>query len=190
MVLIAALLGIITTWNTVLLASARILFTFGRSHILHPSLARIHPVTGAPTVAVLFTCLIASVGVLLGKRAIGPIVNLSATCFALAFLVTCAGALVARRTHPLVHRPYRMAGGVTTAYAAIAASLFMLFLSLYQPYLDAKGAFPLEWEVFIVWAILGALFWHYARRARRALSEADRRAAILGRPLVQQGDTA
>lgn len=45
--------------------------------------------------------------------------------------------------------------------------------------LSAEGRFPTEWSFFIVWAILGALFWRSAGKIRRQLSEEERRSLIL-----------
>jgi len=47
-VLLAALLGLIATWNAVFFAAARVLFALGRARIIHPSFGKIHPAYGSP----------------------------------------------------------------------------------------------------------------------------------------------
>jgi hypothetical protein len=59
-------------------------------------------------------------------------------------------------------------------------SAFSLGLSLYQPYVDAKGKLPLEWVVLASWLALGGIFWAAARRIRGNVSEAERRSIIVG----------
>ena len=66
-----------------------------------------------------------------------------------------------------------------TAVLAVAGALFMLFLSLYQPYVDAKGSFPLEWTFLLGWGVLGAIFWVVAKRIRGDITEQQRRKLII-----------
>ena len=58
-------------------------------------------------------------------------------------------------------------------------SAAMTVLALYEPYASAGGRFPVEWGFFIVWSILGLLFWKGAARVRHQLSEEERRDRIL-----------
>ena len=179
MVLIAALLGNFTAWNGVIVSGSRILFALGRAQIIWSGFGNVHPVFRSPATAVVFVGIVASLGVFLGRSAIIPIVNLASACFALGYLLICLGVLKLRRTRPEQPRPYRMPGGIVTAALAVAGSMFMLFLSLYQPYVDAKGQFPLEWFCLLGWGVLGAIFWVVAKRIRGSMSEQQRRKLIL-----------
>lgn len=179
MVLIAALLGNFTAWNGVIVSGSRILFALGRAQIIWSGFGNVHPVFRSPATAVVFVGVVASLGVFLGRSAIVPIVNLASACFALGYLLICLGVLKLRRTRPEAARPYRVPGGVVTAVLAVAGSLFMLFLSLYQPYVDAKGQFPLEWTCLIGWGVLGAIFWIVAKKLRSGVTEQQRRKLII-----------
>ncbi len=182
--LLAALLGLVTTWNTVFISASRVLFALGRARIISPAFARVHAGFGSPTTAVLFVGVVASSGLFLGRSAIIPIVNVAGTCLAFAFLLSCLSVIKLRRTRPDLPRPYRVPGGTATAAVAAAGSLFMICFSLYQPYVNARGTFPLEWILFLGWAVLGALFWALAHKIRRAVSESERRGLILGSTTV------
>lgn len=179
-VLVAALLGLVTTWNAVFLAATRVLFALGRARIIPSSFGKAHPRFSSPTVATVFVGIVASGGVFLGRKAILPIINVAGTCLAFAFFLSCLGVIKMRRARPEEHRPYRVPGGTVTAGAAAAGALFIVCLSLYQPYANARGAFPLEWSLFLGWAILGALFWALAYKIRRAVDEPRRHDLILG----------
>jgi len=163
-VLLTALLGNFTAWNGVIVSGSRILFGLGRAQIIWHGFGNVHPVFRSPATSVIFVGVVATLGVFLGRSAIIPIVNLASACFVLGYLLICIGVIKLRRTRPDHERPYRVPGGVVTAAFAVAGSVFMLFLSLYQPYVDAKGYFPLEWTCLLGWGVLGVVFWLVAKK--------------------------
>ena len=166
-VLVTALLGNFTAWNGVIVSGSRILYALGRAQIIWSGFGNVHPVFRSPATSVLFVGVVATLGVFLGRSAIIPIVNLASACFALGYLLICLGVLK-------LGRKFRV-----TTVLAVAGSVFMLFLSLYQPYVDAKGRFPLEWSCFLGWGVLGAIFWVVAKRVRSGVTEQQRRKLIL-----------
>ena len=166
-VLLAALFGIVTTWNPVYLGAARVLFALGRARIIEPRLGSVHSRFHTPALAAAFTGIVASAGILLGRKAILPIVSIAGTGFGIAFLSTSLVAFLLRRSRPDLERPYRIPGGTLVPLLSVLGSVFVLFLALYQPWLDAKGAFPIEWKVFLGWSALGILFWFFGRRVRQ-----------------------
>jgi amino acid transporter len=179
LVLVAALLGNFTAWNGVIVSGSRILFALGRARIIWSGFGKVHPLFRSPAVSVVFVGAVATLGVFLGRSAIIPIVNLASACFALGYLLICLGVLKLRRQQPERERPYRVPGGKATAGLALAGSVFMLFLSLYQPWVDAGGHFPLEWFFFLAWGLLGAIFWLVAKKVRGGMTEQQRRELII-----------
>ncbi|MEJ7812284.1 MAG: APC family permease [Gemmatimonadaceae bacterium] len=180
LVLVAALLGILTVWNGVAIAASRVLYALGRASIISPAFGRVHPRYGSPATAVVVSGIISGVGVLLGRAAIGPVVNVASTCFALGYLLVCAGLLRLRRTRPDLDRPYRVPGGAVTIPAAALTAAGMVVLSLHGPLAGAARGIPLEWWVLVAWVVLGAAFWVVTRALRGRVSEAERRALIAG----------
>jgi amino acid transporter len=180
LVLVAGLVGILSTWNAIFLAGSRVLFALGRAHMILPAFGTTHSRFHTPAVAVFFVALVGSLGIFLGRRAIFLVVNVAATCLAFAFFITCLGLIRLRRLRPHEPRPYRTPGGILTAALAAVLCLFMVLSSLYQHYTSAQGSFPLEWIILLVWMVLGILFWTGSNRLRRQVSEAERRKLILG----------
>jgi amino acid transporter len=180
MVLTAGLLGIITTWNACFFAGARVLFALGRSHIIPPAFGIVHPKFRSPARAVLFVGGAGCVLALMGRNALLPMVNAASASLAAVFFISCIGVIRLRRTRAYVERPYRVPGKKLIPIVAALASLAMVFFALYEPYLSAKGRFPVEWSFFLFWSILGLVFWKTAARVRRVLSEDERRQRILG----------
>ena len=186
-VLFTALFGLLSTWNAMIVCASRILFSLGRAGFISPRFGTVHPIYGSPATAVLFTGILGAFGTLLGRNALIPIVNASATCLTFAYLLTCLAMIRLRRTAPERQRPFRTPGGLVTAWVAVAGAAFSLGLSLYQPYLDAKGRIPLEWVLLTLWLALGAVFWRAAGRMRRRIDATERRAMIMGGYAADQG---
>lgn len=179
-VLLTALLALLATWNAMIICSSRILYALGRAHLVPAVFGTVHSRFGSPAVAIAFTGASAALVTLLGRNAILPIVNASSTCLALAYIVTCWTAIRLRRTRPDVPRPFRVPGGALTMWVALASAIFSLGLSIYQPWVDAKGRMPLEPVMLVSWALLGGLAWMLSTRRRDAVPPELRRAVIVG----------
>jgi basic amino acid/polyamine antiporter, APA family len=179
-VLVVALLGNITVWNSSVLAGSRILFALGRAQVVGARFGRVHPEYRSPAAAIVFLSLVACIGILLGRRAIMPVVNVASCCFSMSYLLVCLGVWKLHRTRPGVEPPYRAPGGQPTAVLAAASSLLMVGLALYQPAVAAPGRVPTEWTVLIVWTLLGCGFWATSQGLRSRIAEPERRALILG----------
>src|SRR6202042_3273024 len=116
----------------------------------------VHHAFGSPARAISFVGIVASLGIFLGRGLILPIVNVTSSCFALVFLLVCAGVVKTRLAGTLPQAAYRVPGGVVTACLGCLGSLFMLVVSLYQPYAaSGRGTFPPEWTILLTWVILG-----------------------------------
>jgi amino acid transporter len=176
-VLAAAVLGLVTTWNSVFMFASRVLFTLGRARLMAPSMGIAHERHGSPANAVLFVGVVSGAAVLLGRGALLPIVNVAGMCLAGAALLICLGVIRFRRIAPDVARPYRVPGGSVTAAIAAAVCLWMVAWGLIEPAL-AGGIAP-EWLVLGAWAALGALMWTVARGARSSLTEAERHRLVV-----------
>jgi len=176
-VLTAALLGLVTTWNTVFMFASRVLFTLGQGRLITPSFAEVHPGYGSPSAAVLFVGVVSAAAVFLGRGALMPIVNVAGICLAAAALLMCIGVVRYRRTNPAAERPYRVPGGSVTAVLAAAVCLCMIGWALIEPALS--GGLPLEWLVLGGWGLVGAALWRTASRTRRSVDESERQRLML-----------
>ena len=178
LVLVAGLIGLLTSWNGFFLAGSRVLFSLGRGHIIHASFGRTHPRFGTPTNAVLFSGLVTFLSAWLGRGAIIAFVDVGSFCIALAFLGVALSLIQLRKKFPGLERPYRMPGGNALAYVAAAGSLFILLVML-VPGSPSMLVWPLEWFILGTLGAAGLAFWLAARAYRRLVSEEDRAQLIL-----------
>ncbi len=181
LVLVAALMALLATWNAMLVCSSRIIFALGRVHFITPKLAAVHPRYGSPAAAIAFSGAGAALVTLLGRNAILPIVNASSTCLAICYIITCWSAIKMRSTRPDAPRPFMVPGGKVTMWVALASAVFSLGLSLYQPWADAKGKVPLEPIMLLIWAGVGGVAWFAAGRLRAGFDPVVRREIIVGK---------
>jgi APA family basic amino acid/polyamine antiporter len=127
-----------------------------------------------------------SLGVFLGRGGIGPIVNMAVIVFALVYLLVCLGVVLLRFRRPGARRPFTVP--LPVAGVAVMGALFVLALAVRDPYARGGGV-PLEWVLLLAWLTVGGVFWLLARRVGTVVSEANRRALILGgRANGREGD--
>lgn len=178
-ILIAAFIGILTTFNAVFMGASRVIFAMSRAHMIPTALSRVHPRFASPAASVLFVGVLGALGVVLGEGAIGPMVNVATICFGIAFALVSLGVIRLRSTRPDLERPYRVPGGRVTATAAVAAAVLFVVLAATDPY-EPGGGVPLEWMLLAVALFLGAAFWVAGRSHRGRITEDQRRVLILG----------
>ena len=179
LVLVAALLGLLTSWNGFFLAGSRVLFALGRGAVISTKFGATHPRFGSPATAVAFSGLSTFAGAALGRGAMISFVNVGSLAIALAFCGVCASAWTLRKTHPRASRPYRAAGGRALPAAAFFGALFVLS-TLVAPRSPANLRWPLEWAIFGAICAAGGAAWLFGGPARRAVPESERTALILG----------
>ena len=178
LVLVAGLIGLLTSWNGFFLAGSRVLFSLGRGRIIHESFGRAHPRYGTPATAVLFSGMVTFVAALLGRGAILAFVDVGSFCIAVAFLGVALSLLRLRRDFPDLDRPYRMPGGAALPLVA-AAGAFLILCVMLVPGSPSMLVWPLEWAILGVLVVSGIAFWRTARGYRLRVTEEDRAQLIL-----------
>jgi APA family basic amino acid/polyamine antiporter len=156
LVLVAGLLGLISTWNAVMYAASHVLCSLAEAGALPTRLAERASNNGAPVNAIIVCAVLGSLGALAGRSLIGPVVNATGSCVTALFLLVALATLHLRRHQPGLERPYRVPGGIWVIGVAVAASAILLPLSLYLPFADLQGI-PTEWLILGGWLILGML---------------------------------
>ena len=185
LVLIAALIGLFTSWNGFFLAGTRVLFALGRGRMVPEWLGATHPRFDTPSNAILFAGAVTFLGAMLGRGAMLSFVDVGSFCIALAFLGVAHSTLRMRRIAPELPRPYRIPGGTLVPWGALLGALFILLVML-APWSDAALGWPLEWSILISFSVLGLLFWYLGSGLRERTTDAERDELVLGETLTEE----
>jgi amino acid transporter len=156
-VLLAAALSLLKTWNSIALMAARILMSQARFALVPQSFGRIHPRFSTPSTAVLFVGACSLGGLFLGRGAIVPLVNMASICLAFTFVLACVELLKLRRQEGAPAPGFRLPGGHAPIVIGMFATMGMSLVALFEPLSRTAGAVPLEWMLMIGWGGLGLL---------------------------------
>jgi APA family basic amino acid/polyamine antiporter len=153
-VLVAATVSLAKTWNSLVIAASRLLFGQARLGFLPAALGAIHPRFRSPYIAVMTVGTLSFAGILLGRGAVLPILNMGALCVSLTF-ATCLCALL-RLRHRTTDRPeFQVPGGSMVVASTILIVLFMASGLIWRAWTAAAGGVPLEITLIGIWAAAG-----------------------------------
>ena len=174
-VLIAALLGLVSTLNSVFIAATRLLFALGRGGFLPEWFAQLHPVYHSPKNAIFVVGVLAVLGPFIGKAGLSHIVNSTSLIIAgVYFVVTCT-CLRLRHTSPDLNRPYKI--NLSTIWFAIAVSALLIGLMVIP---GSPGQVSLaEFSTVVGWMVVGLCIYFYQRN-KENISQEERALMILG----------
>jgi len=179
-ILVAILIGLLTSWNGFFLAGSRVLFAMGRGKIVAPALGKTHEKFKTPYNAVLFSGVVTLLSTLLGRGAMIAFVDVGSFCIAAAFLGVSFSYLKLKRSFQNQHRPYRAPGGKWAGYISIGGSILIL-LAITLPASPAALKWPLEWAILIGLCLLGIILWITSKKSRDTTPKEERDHLILER---------
>jgi len=151
--LLAAFLGLVTSFNGFFIASTRIIFSAGRGGLFPKWFSEIDKKHHTPKNAIWFVGFLSLIGPFIGRSAILPICNVGSLAFVCAWFITCLAAIRLRKTAPNMKRPYKVKNISTLYIGAIISAILILFLIV--PGSSAQLVWPLEYLILIVWLRLG-----------------------------------
>ena len=179
-ILIAIIIGLLTSWNGFFLAGSRVLFAMGRGKIISGKFGKTHAKFGTPYIAVLFSGVITFAAAFLGRGAMIAFVDVGSFCIAAAFLGVSFSYLKLKRAFPDLNRPYIAPGGKVMGYLSVLGSTLVL-LAISLPGSPAALKWPLEWAILITLSLLGLIIWMISKKSRSATSKEERDYLILER---------
>jgi basic amino acid/polyamine antiporter, APA family len=167
-----AIAGLTTVMLVMMFGQSRIFFSMSRDGLIPPSFTTLHPSWRTPWISqLIFGILIAIAGAFFPITILGSLTNMGTLA---AFVLTSAAVPVLRRRHPELTSDFTVPGGpyVIPVLSALAAIVLMYYLRVANPVV--WGFFPLVWLGFIIWFVLGLIFYFsYGRhKSTVALEEA------------------
>ncbi len=162
-IVFAAFLSLVKIFNGNFVASTRLLFGIGRRGLVHPALARVHPLHGTPRNAILLMAILTGVSAFLGDALLVPVSEVGSLAVGVGWLSACAAYLARSRRPGASASPLDL--GLALSGAAVSAAIIAMKVLPAVP-----GSFTRsEWAAFGAWCVLGSLFWlGRSRRSRQA----------------------
>jgi len=153
-ILCISILSLAKTWNAVLLMASRMILAQARAGVLPPVFARLGRTNGAPSNAIWLVTGASVMGLLLGRAALVPIINMATMCIAANLVLSLTILLRLRRQQP--ESPgFAVPGGTRLIRACLAGALLMAVVAFCAPLLSHPRGIPLEWLLMAAWAALG-----------------------------------
>jgi amino acid transporter len=152
--LVAAGVSLTKTWSAMVWVASRLVFAQARSGLLPAMFLRVAPGSGVPRAAVVAVALVTLLGILAGRGAVVPIVNMVSTCVALS-IILCLVALLRIRRNGGAPSRFAVPGGTPTIIAALIGAIAMVGIALGKPLVDNPRTLPVEWALLLIWGAAG-----------------------------------
>src|ERR1700738_3743936 len=121
--------------------------------------------------AIWFTTAASGAGILLGRGALVPIVNMATICVSLTIVLMLPTLLRLRRRQP-ESSGFNVPAPKVIIPVSLAGAALMASFAVGQPLWREHGI-PLEWKLVLVWTLIGLLFRRFAH-SRRSSGTSER----------------
>ncbi|TQN33402.1 amino acid/polyamine/organocation transporter (APC superfamily) [Haloactinospora alba] len=158
-----AVLGLVTSFLGLFVATSRIVLAMGRAGLLPSGLARLHPRYGTPTRALVFTLAVVLGLGWLGEGALTWFLDTGGVYVGLAWVLGVASMYRVRRTYPHLDPPFRARPSAAPALGAVLATCVIAFTL--WPGTGMSLVWPWEHAILLAWAALGVALYARTRRA-------------------------
>lgn len=160
---IAGIGGILTSWNSFYIGGSRAIYAMAESGMLPKFLAKLHPKYKTPTNAIILIGTISAISPFFGRYMLNWLSNAGGFTIVTSYFMVALSFLVLRYKEPDMPRPYKIKAGKLVGIIAILLSLGMGLL--YLPGAPSALTWPHEWIIILSWALLGIIFYVWARLA-------------------------
>lgn len=159
--LCAAAISVMKTWNALFLTAVRTVVALSRDQVLPRALAQTNS-RGVYLPAIFAVGMANLLGVLMGRGAAAPLIEMASICMGLVMAACCAGVYQLRISAGPA--PYTLPGGLVTLAIAILGTSLMSVSAVAGIVL--RPGIPMELVLMTLWAIAGAVFWWLAVQRR------------------------
>ncbi len=152
-----AIAGLTTVLLVMMYAQTRVFYAMSRDGLIPPSFTRLHPRWRTPMFSqIFFGVLIAAAGALFPIGILGSLTNMGTL---IAFVLVSVAVPALRKLHPQLRGSFTVPFGpyIIPVLSAVTALFLIFFLKEGNPLV--WGFFPLVWLGFLVWLVVGLLFY-------------------------------
>jgi len=151
-VLLAALLGLVSTWNALFFSATRILMVLAKDGFVAARFGTLHPRFGTPGLSIIAVALVIPICALLGKGVIGPLLSLFSVVMAGVYTMVCLGLIILRRRDSAP----RSLVAVILPYLALGACAVIAAFGMIDPVKAwSEGRVPVELILLAAWTGFG-----------------------------------
>jgi amino acid transporter len=159
-----AVISIFSVTLVTLYGQTRILFAMGRDGMLPDKFSSVNPRTLTPQFnTVVVAIVVALIAGFVPADYLWDTVSIGTLG---AFIVVAVGVIVLRRSHPELHRPFKVPGYPITPLLTIAVCVYIL-----------SGLPVVTWAIFGTWLLIVLLFYFAWGRRHALLNDPEHRAA-------------
>jgi len=173
-----AIAGLTTVLLVMMYGQTRVFYAMSRDGLIPPLFVRLHPSWRTPWISqILFGVLIAAAGAFFPISILGSLTNMGTLA---AFVLVSIAVPILRKRHPEMKGAFTVPFGpyVIPGLSAITALFLIYFLRVGNPLV--WGFFPLVWLGFVVWFVVGLIFYFsYGRRKSTVALEQTEGLAIV-----------
>lgn len=157
--LAGGLAGILTSWNSLLMGSSRLLWALGESRMIPKWFAKMHPKYGTPVNALLFVGILSALAPFGGEVMLGWLVDAGSPNIVLAYALVSIGFVILRRREPGMPRPFTIGRKPRTGMVVgvISIILCVALTATYLPGLPSSLDLP-PYLIFIAWWVMAIFF--------------------------------
>jgi amino acid transporter len=164
LILFGAFLSLLKIFNGNFVAGTRMLYALGRRNVVHPSLGFVHPTFGTPAVAIGLMAAISIGGAMMGDAILVPITEVGSLTVGFGWLSACAAYILRVRATSTASMTGEPARALVMAWAGAVVSVGLILMKIVP---GVPGSFTrVEWLAFVIWTVLGLVFWILRPRGR------------------------
>jgi amino acid transporter len=157
-ILIAGIMGLITTMNAFVIGASRLMYGMAREGVLPAFLGNIHPKYGTPHWAILLITLFGILGAVFQQLFL--VFQIASSAILIAYILVIGSFFVLRKRKPEMKRPYTVPAYPLTPIIALIGSVVAFLFSLV--------AFEtwIHWAIFIGLTLVGLIYYVASVRNR------------------------
>ncbi len=161
---IGGIAGILTSWNAFIVGASRALYAMARSGMLPDWLGHLHPKYNTPHRAVILIGGTALFSPLFGRQVLIWLIDAGGFAVIIAFGLVALSFLVLRKRDADLERPFRAGKGNLVGVAALVLSVALF--CVYLPGSPAALIWPYEWLIVLLWTLIGAGLYAWAKKRK------------------------
>ncbi len=161
LLVLAGLLGILTSWNSFFIGTTRSIYAMGHSGMLPKFFAYLHPKHKSPVNAIIFVTATSIFATFFGKTALEWLVNAGSLGIVISWSVVSLSFIILRKKEPNMSRPFKVPYGKLVGILAFVLSLSLIYL--YLPG-SPSALSSYEWIIVGVWSLIGIGFYLWTNK--------------------------